>query len=264
LHRRAFENEWASLFEGEQTISLTADNKHSGWWTVSLTLTPESIAKIESNQLSFTLGEFAYQLRAALDGLIWDAVTYTQGAEPSPNAKGLSRLEFPLSTEWKAKDVDKHCFHGFPFPQNLIDWMRTIQPGTADKPIGHPDFGLQNTLKDIHDLARLDRHRRLRVVSLLPITQRIDILETEPPGGGAVAHEWLGCNPLDGKYEVVRFKVVCPGGLFPYKVGLKPDLSFSVFAEDVEPYEGADIGVQLDRFIGAVRRVIDRFNEEFS
>src|SRR6185437_5378763 len=207
----------------------------------------EVIARIQSNQLALELGELAYQLRAALDGLIWDAVTYTQGAETASDAKGLHRLEFPLSPEWKANDVDKDRFHGFPFPQKLIDWMRTIQPGTADKPAGHPDFGLPNTLKDVHDLARLDHHRRLRVVGMIPTNQRIDIIETEPPGGGAISHEWLGCDPLDGKYDVIRIKIICPGGLFPYKVNFKPDFTFTVRAEGIRLYGGDHIGIQLDR-----------------
>jgi hypothetical protein len=59
-------------------------------------------------------------------------------------------------------------------------------------------------------------------------------------------------------------KIVCPGGLFPYQVHIKPNVSFTVFAENIEPYDGADIGVQLNRFIGAVSRVINRFDEEFS
>ena len=99
---------------------------------------------------------------------------------------------------------------------------------------------------------------------MLPITQKIDILETEPPGGRAIAHEWLNCNPLDGKYEIIRIKIVCSGGLFPYKVSVKPNLAFSVSAENIEHYDGADMGVQLDRFIGAVSHVIDRFDKEFS
>src|ERR1035438_742011 len=93
LHRKEFEDEWASLFKGNRDISITPDDKGQ-WWTIRLNLCPETIARIKSNKLSLELGEFAYQLRAALDGLIWDTVTYMQGTEPAPDAKGLSRLEF--------------------------------------------------------------------------------------------------------------------------------------------------------------------------
>jgi hypothetical protein len=210
------------------------------------------------------LGELAYQLRAALDGLIWETVTLQQGFEPAPDAKKLGQLEFPLSPEWKANDVDKGRFHGFPFPQNLIDWMRSIQPGTADKPFGHSQRGLQNTLEDIHNLARYDRHRRLRVVSMLPLNQALQITKTIPPGGGIVSHEWLNCDPLNGKYDVARIKLAHPSGLLVYDLAIKPNLFFTISAEDVEMYEGADLDVQLDRFIAAVGLVIDRFDEEFS
>lgn len=264
LHRQVFQSEWASLFERERSTSIVRDDKHPGWWKLLVNLSPESIARIRDNQLSLELGEFAYQLRSALDGLIWDTITYTQGSELSPDAKGVSSLDFPLAPQWKAKDTDKDRFHGFPFPQNLIDWMRTIQPGAADKPVDDPDRGLKDTLEDIHNLARYDRHRRLRVVSMLPVFQAVKLRSTEPPGGEVIDYEWLNCDPLNGKYDVLRFRVVCPGGLNPYKVSLEPKLSFTVSVEDVEPYEGAHIGVQLDRFIGAVERVIDRFDEEFS
>ncbi len=251
------------MFKGERPVSVAIDKKNPGWWTLSLNLSPEIVRRIETNQLALELGEFAYQLRSALDGLIWDAITYTQGSELPSDTKGLARLEFPLALEWKARDTEKHRFHGFPFPQNLIDWMKSVQPGTADKPVNHPDRGLQNTLEDIHDLARYDRHRRLRVVSMVPVNQSIDILGTQPPGGKGCAHEWLKCDPLNGKYDVARFKIICPGGLFPYQVDIKPNLAFAVSVEDVEPYDRADIGVQLDRFIAAVARVIERFDEEF-
>ena len=222
-HRRAFEEEWASLFQGERTITKAMDKQHPGWWIVSLNLTPDCIARIRANQLSLRLGEFAYQLRAALDGLIWEAVTLKQGFEPAADTKHLSRLEFPLSPEWKAKDVNEGRFHGLPFPQKLIDWMRSIQPGTTDKPIGDPERGLQNTLEDIHDLARCDRHRRLRVVSMLPLDQKLKLTKTVPPGGSIVSYEWLECDPLNGKNDVARIQVVGPGGLLVYDLGLKPD-----------------------------------------
>jgi hypothetical protein len=40
--------------------------------------------------------------------------------------------------------------------------MKSIQPCSAEKPVGHPDRGLQNTLEDIHNLARHDRVLSLR------------------------------------------------------------------------------------------------------
>ena len=264
LHRNSFKAEWDSLFgDGERSSSVRRDNKSPGWWILSADLSTDTIERIRNNQLSFILGEFAYQLRASLDGLIWDAVAYKQGKEPSPDEKGLANLEFPLAPTWKAKDTKHDRFHGFPFPQNLVDWMKTIQPGTADKPIGHPDLGLQITLQAIHNLARFDRHRRLRVISMLPLDDAyVRILGTEPPGGWVESCEWLECNPFDGKYDVVRFKVVGIGGLLPYKVSLEPYLRFSVFAEDIESYEGTGIGVELDRFIAATEHVISRFEEE--
>ncbi|HEY0796451.1 MAG TPA: hypothetical protein VGD64_11780 [Acidisarcina sp.] len=263
MHGIAFLGEWNTLFKGETTTSVAYDDKRPGWWTQRIVLSPECIARVEANQLSLELGEFAYQLRAALDGLIWDTIAHVQGCEPPTDAKGLSRLEFPLASEWKARDVEDGRFHGFPFPQKLVDWMRTIQPGTADKPSDHPDCGLQNTLEDIHNLARMDRHRRLRVISMPPLTRNLTLTSSTPPGGDIVESQWLACDPLNGKYDIVRIKVVGPGGMLPYGIYVEPKFTFRVFVEGVEDYEGKGIGDCLGRFVGAVERVIDRFDEEF-
>ena len=264
-HHYAFDKEWQSLVNPENTSAEIRKDKEPGWNIVSARLPPERIESIKRNQLSLILGESAYQLRAALDGLIWDTITYTQGSEPSIDAKGLSRLEFPLSPTWKASDINKDRFHGFPFPQSLIDWMKTTQPGTPDKPVGHPERGLQNTLEDLHNLARFDRHRRLRVVVAIPTTVKISLLSTEPPGCGVVDYEWLECDLFGGKYDFARVKIVGPEGILPYRIRLKNNLTFAIFAEDVPQYPGdISIGTQFFRFFGAVEQVIERFDQEFS
>lgn len=262
-HYQAFTAEWSSLLDKESAAPVVRQDKNTGWRIFSAALTPESLAQIQANNLSLILGEMAYQLRAALDGLIWDAITYTQGSEPSADAKGLSRLEFPLSPTWKASDFDKDRFHGFPFPQKLIDWMRTVQPDAAEKLTGDPERGLKATLEDIHDLARFDRHRRLRIVAAVPTEIAVSI-ETTPPGGSIVAYEWLGCDLLGGKYDFLRLKVLLPGGLVPYHVRLKTNITFDISVESVRSYDGDGIAVQLARFLQAVELVINRFESEFA
>jgi hypothetical protein len=141
-HAKAFTAEWDAILHDESCIPVFIKNPNTGWYDVLVHLSPDSAERIERNTISLELGEFAYQLRAALDGLIWEAITRTQGAEPPSDAKYLSRLEFPLAPTWKANDVDAGRFYGFPFPQNLIDWMKTIQPDATEKPIGALIVGL--------------------------------------------------------------------------------------------------------------------------
>jgi hypothetical protein len=162
----------------------------------------DTLRLIQSNTLALKLGEFAYQLRAALDGVIWDAITYRQGTEPPADANGIG---FPI-LNGKVRDFDKCGFHKFPFPQNLADWLRSIQPGTADTPIGHPDRGMNNTLEDIHNVARFDRHRRLRLVAAVPGDPVVDVA-TMPPGATVIRHDWLNCDPLSGVYDYLWFEL---------------------------------------------------------
>lgn len=257
LHFEAIQSEWNSILGNESAGPAIRQDKNSGWHILSANLTPDSIGKIASNQLSLEVGEMVYQLRAALDGLIWDVVTYMQGTEPPSDA---NRLEFPIRPIGEFK---KCAFHKFPFPQKLIEWMETIQLGAAIKSADDPDYGLQATLEDIHDLARFDRHRRLRIVAVVPSTSSVEV-ETTPSGGSIVAHEWLDCDLFNGKYDFVRLKVLCPGGLIPYHLRIKTSLKFEVSVEDIQFYDGDDLGVQLGRFIKAVEHVIDRFDAEFA
>ena len=262
VHYQSFIAECSSVMDAKSASTEARKDKRAGWHIISAKPTAECIERMKASPLALQLGEIAYQLRAALDGLIWEAVSRTQGSEPTPDAKGLHRLEFPLSPIWKAADIDQNRFHGFPFPQNLIDWMRSIQPGAADKPIGHPDYGLANTLEDIHNLARFDRHRRLRIVAVIPTDSSVEVV-TDPPGGNILAHEWIDCDLFNGKYDFLRLRAVAAGGLVPLNIRYKTKMTFEVWAEDMPRYDASDIGTHIGRFIQAVERVVVRFEEEF-
>ncbi len=257
-HYQSLLLEWHSILDDKSATPVVRKEKDTGWGVASAVLTPETIIRIQSNKLSLILGEIAYQLRAALDGLMWDAITYTQGSEPPSDANGIN---FPILAP--GSNFNKCGFHKFPFPESLADWLSGIQPDSAMKPLNDPERGLNTTLEDIHNLARLDRHRRLRIIAVVPAESSAEV-ETEPPGGYIVAHEWLDCNLFGGKYDFLRLKVALPGGLIPYKVRLKTSLSFEVTAEDIQLYDGDNIGVQIGRFIQAVEMVLVRFQAEFS
>ncbi|HMF54383.1 MAG TPA: hypothetical protein VK593_08535, partial [Edaphobacter sp.] len=233
--------------------------KYSGWFILSASIAPEIKERIQRNILSLELGELAYQLRAALDGLIWDAVTYSQGSEPPSNE--ANGLEFPI-LNGKKRGFKQCGLHKFPFPQKLKDWLESIQPDATEKAIGDPHRGLKATLEDIHNLARMDRHRRLRVIAAVPVLAKL-VIETDPPGGIISDRIFSPCDLLSGQDEIARIRVECAGGLVPYNVRLKAQVAFDISVEDVELYDGKNISFQLERFLQAVMRVTERFSEEF-
>jgi hypothetical protein len=204
------------------------------------------------------LGEYAYQLRAALDRLIWDAITFTQGTEPPSDA---NRLEFPI-LNGKARNFQDCAFLKFPFPDELKIWLESVQPYSAVKPPGDPDRGVSTCLGDIHDLARFDRHRRLRVVAAVPTGLKFWV-DTIPPCKVVARERIDSCDLLSGQYEFLRYRIETSEGIHPEKARLKTELTFEILLEDIEPFDGKNTGEQLEMLLHVVRYIIMRFEENF-
>jgi hypothetical protein len=183
-----------------------------------------------------------------------------QGSEPPADA---NRLEFPI-LNGKVRDFKNCAFLKFPFPEKLKMWLESIQPGLTEKPVDHPDRGLANTLEDVHNLARLDRHRRLRIIAAFPTQLHADIVFDPPEGFKAIERDGLPCNILGGEYDLLRFKIESATGKPPQKIRIKTDAKFEVFFEDVPPLDGVPSGEQLALLWNAVQYVIQRFEEEFA
>jgi hypothetical protein len=182
----------------------------------------------------------------------------TRGAEPPADAR---RIEFPI-LNGKERNFDKCGFLRYPFPDNLKTWLQAIQPDTAEKPEGDPDRGLNVTLADLHDLARMDRHRRLRILIIVP-TKLSFRFETDPPSR-IIARERIDTFDLfSSQLEFLRFKVETADGAMVKKGNLQTDLTFDILSEGITPYENQGTGIQMVRFMAAVERVIERFEEEF-
>src|ERR1035441_1769753 len=220
-HLAAFQKEWNRLTQSGFG-SIVRDDQDSGWYVASLTASDAIRDAVRKTPLPLILGEYAYQLRACLDGLIWDAVTFAQGTEPSADA---NRLEFPI-LNGKVRDFKKFGLHDYPFPHKLKTWIESIQPDSAEKPLGHPDRGLAGALEDVHNLARLDRHRRLRIVAAFPTELYANIIFDPPEGFKAVGQEGLPCNILGGEYDLLRFKVDSATGKPPRKIRIETGAKF--------------------------------------
>ncbi len=162
-HLSAIQLEWYRLANAPRG-TVTRHDEQSGWYTVSFDPSEEARCRAKTTELPLILGEFAYQLRAALDGLIWDAVTLMQnGSEPTDN----NRLCFPICREANP-DLRKFGLREDSLPVDIIRWLKSIQPGVTQSFVNHTETGLAEALEDIHNLARLDRHRRLRIVAAMP------------------------------------------------------------------------------------------------
>lgn len=258
-HLTAFQAGWNRLTEdGFSTVA--AYDKDGGWYVARVIPNNPAVREaLRQTTLPLILGEYAYQLRAALDNLVWDAITFTQGTEPPPNA---SQVYFPVVTG-KAKFKD--CgFRKFPFPQKLDTWIESIQPDLAEKPLGHPDRGLAGAILDINNLAKFDRHRRLRVIASFPTELYVDFVFDPPEGFKAVAIEGQPCNLLGDEDELLRFKVESETGERPRNISLATGVKFEIFFEDLVTYKDVAPGERLCNLCAAVEYIIVRFENEFA
>lgn len=258
-HLLAFKSEWERIFTDHCITSVFRYEENSGWFVVSTSVPPATLERIRCNTLALEIGEYAYQLRAALDGLIWDTITFTQGTEPAANT---NRVEFPIVDGITRKFKDSG-FLKFPFPENLKRWLESIQPNAGEKSEGDPERGIPTALSDIHDLARLDRHRRLRIVAAVITQLRFGIASN--PQGRIVDRERIDTFDLfGGQYEFLRFKVETVDQTILRELTLKTDLAFEVLLEDIRPFPNMDACSQLGSYIYAVEYIISRFEDAFN
>lgn len=222
MHHREFGriwNDFLSSNEGEP-------------YEVSVVVYPngEGVIRVEpvdfpGEALALEFGEFLYQLRAALDSLIYETATVVSGEDPPPNAEDL---EFPIRpTQTSFKSASRKIA---PLADRHKIWIEDLQPY-------HDSYmteGLRvssEVLDAINDLARKDRHRGLRVIASWGANKnpQFDL----PPG---CSLEWVRVTPdgpLERETEIASFKIR------NWKPGLEihanPNCTFDVAVEDGRP-----------------------------
>jgi hypothetical protein len=108
-------------------------------------------------ELELELGEFLYQLRAALDGAVYACAIEDSSANPPPEA---SRIEFPICAredEWRRQSRKVGALNA-----GRRRFIGLMQPFA--EPDLSPELRICNynrSLRFLNDLARMDRHRTL-------------------------------------------------------------------------------------------------------
>jgi hypothetical protein len=121
-------------------------------------------------ELELELGEFLYQLRAALDGSVYACAIEDSGTDPPPN---ISTIEFPICAkrgDWRGQARKIAALNA-----GRRRFIELMQP--FEEPDLSPELRIGNfnrSLRFLNDLARIDRHRTLHswctaVVKLKPL-----------------------------------------------------------------------------------------------
>jgi hypothetical protein len=190
----AFRVTWEEhLATGPHQVSVEVDD--AGWGRIVFTRHREPPA-----QLSLILGEFLYELRAALDNTLYAVAIIDSAQNPPPKA---SALEWPICADkqsWEAhrgRRLDA-------LSTELQEALHAIQPFQAE-------FPRWNCLRILNDMARVDRHRAVHFVTSFASTgwmkhdrDLVQNLEVFPgpvsPDGTLATFRWLGDFEISPDY----------------------------------------------------------------
>ncbi|KKK87854.1 hypothetical protein LCGC14_2749070, partial [marine sediment metagenome] len=150
VHAKALAKAWSRFLEDEPYAPrLRVEDDGTG------TLWVEPAHGLPRH-LALELGELLYQLRAALDGLVYGAAILETGEDPPPNHQ---QLEFPICAS--AADFKNARRKLGPLAEERRAIIETIQPYNAVEGL-RPEivvFSPHRALGILNDWARKDRHR---------------------------------------------------------------------------------------------------------
>ncbi|MCU1645408.1 MAG: hypothetical protein JWN03_5683 [Nocardia sp.] len=189
--------EWARhLTDHPRRFDVVRGDTDTSWTFVVETLTPMPV------RLSALFGEWLYELRAALDGIVYYLAVRDSGQNPPPAERGIF---FPVFTDPAKYDDTNHRGRMKALSDESFALLRQVQPFNAQ-----PDHG-SNVLWWLEELARIDRHRQGH--ALAPHIEKIKIGHRKPlqPVGGilAEAHKLI---PIDESVPTPILNLESPAG----------------------------------------------------
>lgn len=154
-------------------------------------------------EFAVRMGEWLYNLRSALDYVMWATGVYMTGERPPPDE---DKFQYPIYDSERAWKSNLHRLKHL--AEHQREMLYTMQPFNSDMDA--------NFLGWINRLARIDRHRRLMdgtayLAELNPVFR--------VPEGSAVTLEWGERVLVDGWADVARVTVS------PWREGM--DISFN-------------------------------------
>ena len=145
---------WADFLSNEDAydIRLYLDSEGEGVGRGTLRCWPSE--EMPTSELAILFGEYFYNLRAALDYAVYATAIIDNGwRDPPPNDHVLQYPVCETPGSWR-----RNAHHVGPLSEKHRTWIESVQPyvGTDDP--------TERGIYWLNHLARLDRHRSLRVV----------------------------------------------------------------------------------------------------
>ncbi len=208
---------------------------------------------VPENDVALELGEFFYQLRAALDAAVYKvAVMMNHGIEPPPDE---NRIEFPICPNSAA--FDRNPVNKPPFPKEVRDWLETIQPYNTAKTAALDYAPLNRSLQIIHDCARKDRHRRLHIVAAVATAFDWEF-KIEGPGR-VTSVNLLPANFLENECVFLEFGFEGTTKTETTNIQLATAMSIEVSFDEVPVPLGSNLGTELAKLLYCTEFVLGKF-----
>jgi len=246
MHANALATEWNTILD-PKTFQLRTEHKSDGASVVI-----GRFKNVSKNDLALELGEFFYQLRAALDGLIWVAAELLGARTPANE----NRLEFPIY-ETTGKFENCEVWKG-PFPKELKDWLCSVQPYNAPSSNDPNVVEYGRRLKLLHDCARKDRHRRLHILGTPPTIFQVDF---DPPIPNAQIR-YLTPNLLEGEAELLELRISEEDWTDP-KVSFKGKLTLSISIAEMPGFTSQQLSREFEGLINMASLITNDFVRSF-
>lgn len=252
-HRETFAkiwNEFIAKEDGVYDVDLGIDPKGTCFIAVIPAPLPEG--------LSLELGEMLYQLRAALDGCIYEAAILESGKNPPPNEQ---KLEFPICIS--PKSFNDSSWKLGPLTQKRITLVEAVQPYNTPKltPDDLP-FNFNRSIGILNDWARKDRHRRLHVTGSFVVASAPMF---RVPKGVTIRNVRLLPNGffLEHENKIAIFEI--DGYVEGMKIGANPNISVDVAVNEIPaPCSDRDtLGLRCIAMCNAVSVVVRSFEISF-
>jgi hypothetical protein len=253
-HRVAIAKIWNEFIDTEpyRFRSRINHDGEGGLWLEQVTPIPE--------ETSFLLGEMLYQLRAALDGTIYEAAILIHKINPPPNDHALMFPIYDNPTRFNNKT-------GYlaPFPKEIRESIESIQPYHVAEANTNPKLMIEDIcriLGFINDWARKDRHRRLHVIgSLVP---SVAPMFRVPKPAKLVNLEVRRHVFLENETQVARWKI--EGYVLGMNVQTNPNLAIDIAFKDA-PLPIADndsLGDRLTAMVAVTDALVGYFETMFN
>jgi hypothetical protein len=247
MHAQVFTDEWHKLLKPE---AFETRSKQKGDGAVVLV---GRFRKIPKNDLALELGEFFYQLRAALDGLIFKTAEIKSAPDPPADE---NRLEFPIYDT--AGRFENSAVYKGPFPDELKTWLQSVQPYNAPYSSDPNAVEYGRILKLLHDCARKDRHRKLHILAAVPV--RVD-WNFDPPLP-AMQVQQLDANFFEDEAEFLELRLrECDWK--NSNVKFKGEVALNISVGEMPGLVGQAVSDEMNGLLRAVQLIVRDFEVAF-